>query len=55
MLIDLEMTVQQVALGGIGVAEQHHLGVQSLDPLQGAVAQCEAVDHRRLTTPGRDA
>jgi hypothetical protein len=33
VFIDLEMTVQQVALGGVGIAEQHHLGVQSFNPL----------------------
>ena len=43
VLVELEVAVQQVALGGIGVAEQHHLGVQSFDRAatrRGSVRSC---------------
>ncbi|MNI79035.1 hypothetical protein D3C73_1354660 [compost metagenome] len=54
MFVEFEMTVQQVALGRIGVTEQHHLGIQSLDGLQRSTAQLKTLDHRCFTRPGRD-
>ena len=55
MIIQLEMTVQQVPFGGVGIAEQHHLGVQPFDRVQRAVGQLITFDHGPLTRPGRDA
>ena len=53
VFIKFEMAVQQVALGRIGVAEQHHFGVQPFDRMQHAVGQLKALDHRPFTRPDR--
>ncbi|MNF13963.1 hypothetical protein D3C80_2159860 [compost metagenome] len=54
MFIELEMAVQQIPLGCVRIAEQHHFGVQPFDRLQGAMGQLKAPDHRAITRLGRD-